>query len=48
MIASKGEITDFPADVWVELLAHLVLLREKGFDWDDQRSTASKAPNTRT
>lgn len=27
----KGEITDLPADVRVELLAHLVLLREKGF-----------------
>ncbi|WP_420493580.1 type II toxin-antitoxin system RelE/ParE family toxin [Sinorhizobium meliloti] len=26
----KGEITDLPADVRVELLAHLVLLREKG------------------
>ena len=27
----KGEITDLPADVRVEPLAHLVLLREKGF-----------------
>ncbi|MBC7285730.1 type II toxin-antitoxin system RelE/ParE family toxin [Hoeflea sp.] len=27
----KSEITDLPADVRVELLAHLVLLREKGF-----------------
>lgn len=27
----KGEITDLPADVRAELLAHLVLLREKGF-----------------
>lgn len=27
----KGEITDLPAVVRVELLAHLVLLREKGF-----------------
>ena len=27
----KSEITDLPADVRIELLAHLVLLREKGF-----------------
>ena len=27
----KGEIIDLPTDVRVELLAHLVLLREKGF-----------------
>lgn len=27
----KSEIIDLPADVRVELLAHLVLLREKGF-----------------
>lgn len=27
----KREITDLPGDVRVELLAHLVLLREKGF-----------------
>ncbi|KQZ46699.1 hypothetical protein ASD54_22105 [Rhizobium sp. Root149] len=27
----KSEIADLPADVRIELLAHLVLLREKGF-----------------
>ena len=27
----KGEITDLTTDVRIELLAHLVLLREKGF-----------------
>ena len=27
----KGETKDLPADVRVELLTHLVLLREKGF-----------------
>ena len=27
----KGEIKDLPADVRLELLAHLVLLRDKGF-----------------
>lgn len=27
----KVEVTDLPSDVRVELLAHLVLLRQKGF-----------------
>jgi hypothetical protein len=27
----KSEVTDLPADVRVELLAYLVLLRQKGF-----------------
>lgn len=43
----KSEIKDLPTDVRIELLAHLVLLRE-AFDWEYLKSTHSKAPNTRT
>jgi hypothetical protein len=44
----QDEIADLPKEARVELLAHLVVLRQKDFASGDRRSIRSKVPSTRT